>query len=261
MLRGHKICVVMPAYNAEKTLRKTYESIPFEIVDEVVLVDDASRDDTVRIARELGINHIIVHERNKGYGGNQKSCYDKALSLGADIIVMLHPDYQYPPPLIGAMCWMIATGYYDVVIGSRILGKKALEGGMPLYKYISNRILTLIQNVLTGNKLTEYHTGFRAFHKKVLLSIPYKDNSDDFVFDNELLCQILYAGFNVGEISVPTRYDEESSSINFRRSIVYGLGVLRCSIQYFLHKNKIVKSRLFAPLDEIRKRSETTSKC
>lgn len=253
MLRGHKICVVMPAYNAEKTLVKTYQEIPFEIVDEVILVDDYSTDKTVQIAKQIGIKHILIHDKNMGYGANQKTCYKKALSLGADIVVMLHPDYQYPPSLIGAMAYMIATGYYDVVIGSRILGKMAIEGGMPLYKYVSNRILTLIQNLLLNHKLTEYHTGFRAFHKRVLEAIPFESNSDDFVFDNEILCQILYAGFRIGEISVPTRYDEDSSSINFRRSIKYGFGVLLCSIKYFLHKNTFIKSRLFKDIKPIKK--------
>ena len=214
MLHSKKIVIVLPAYNAAKTLEQTYREIPFDIVDEVILVDDASRDDTIEIANALGIKHVIRHEKNKGYGGNQKTCYAKALELGADVVIMLHPDYQYTPKLIPAMASIIAQGLYPVVLGSRILGKGALKGGMPLYKYIANRILTLIQNMLIGEKLSEYHTGYRAFSKEVLESLRLDENSDDFVFDNQMLSQIIYAGFSIGEITCPTKYFPEASSIN-----------------------------------------------
>ncbi|GAA0556299.1 glycosyltransferase family 2 protein [Chitinophaga japonensis] len=245
MLNNKKIIVVLPAYNAALTLEKTYREIPFDIVDEVVLVDDASRDDTVKVGEQLGIRHIIRHDRNKGYGGNQKSCYDKALELGADIVIMVHPDYQYTPQLIPAMCSIIANGVYPVVLGSRILGRGALKGGMPLYKYIFNRFLTLAQNLLIREKLSEYHTGYRAFSREVLESIYYRRNSDDFIFDNEMLSQIFMKGFEIGEVTCPTKYFEEASSINFRRSAIYGLGVLRVSLQHRLHKWGIIKGKIY----------------
>jgi glycosyltransferase involved in cell wall biosynthesis len=245
MINGLKICVVLPAYNAAKTLEQTYREIPFDIVDEVILVDDQSRDNTVAVARTLGIRHIVEHEENKGYGGNQKSCYDRALELGADIVVMLHPDYQYTPKLIHSMCYLIANGVYQVVLGSRILGKGALKGGMPLYKYVSNRFLTLAQNILMRQKLSEYHTGFRAFSAEVLRRINYRANSDDFVFDNQMLAQIFYAGYEIAEITCPTKYFDDASSINLRRSIKYGLGVLGVSFTYFLQKRGLAKSRIF----------------
>ncbi|MCX7929283.1 MAG: glycosyltransferase family 2 protein [Chlorobi bacterium] len=234
MLDGKKIVVVLPAYNAERTLERTYAEIPHHIVDEVILVDDASRDRTVDLARRIGIRHIVVHERNRGYGGNQKTCYRHALELGADIIIMLHPDYQYTPKLILPMASIIASNVYPVVLGSRILGNGARKGGMPLYKYIANRVLTFVQNLFTGAKLSEYHTGYRAFSSNVLRSIRLNANSDDFVFDNEMLSQIIYAGFEVAEITCPTRYFDEASSINFWRSVRYGLGVLRVSVQHVL---------------------------
>lgn len=245
MIKGQKVVVVLPAYNAAKTLRQTYDEIDFSIVDEVILVDDASKDDTIGVAREIGIQHIIRHEKNKGYGGNQKSCYIKALEVGADIIVMLHPDYQYTPALIAPMVTLIGNDVYPVVLGSRILGKGALKGGMPLYKYFFNRLLTVSQNILMNQKLSEYHTGYRAYHKKVLLSIPFQDNSDDFVFDNELLAQIFFAGYEIAEITCPTKYFDEASSINFKRSSIYGLGVLRVSLQYALQKLGVAKFKLF----------------
>lgn len=245
MINGKKICVVLPAYNAAKTLEQTYREIPFDIVDEVILVDDRSRDNTVEVARKLGIRHIVEHEENKGYGGNQKSCYNKALEIGSDIVVMLHPDYQYTPKLIHSMCYLIANDVYQVVLGSRILGKGALKGGMPLYKYVSNRFLTLAQNILMRQKLSEYHTGFRAFSAEVLRRINYRANSDDFVFDNQMLAQIFYAGYEIAEITCPTKYFEEASSINLRRSIKYGLGVLGVSFTYFLQKRGLAKSRIF----------------
>ena len=246
MLQGKKIVVVMPAYNAAKTLRDTYNEIPGDIVDDVVLVDDASQDNTVDVARELGIEHIIRHEENKGYGGNQKSCYRKALELGADIVVMVHPDYQYTPRLIPSMAHLIASGLFPVVLGSRILGKGALRGGMPRYKYIANRLLTLFQNVVIGEKLSEYHTGYRAFSREVLLRINYEANSDDFVFDNQMLSQIVYAGFHIGEVTCPTKYFAEGSSINFRRSVVYGLGVIVTSFKHWLQKKKLKRFVIYA---------------
>lgn len=245
MIDNKKIVVVLPAYNAEQTLEMTYREIPFDIVDDVILVDDRSSDKTLNVASELGIKHIIEHVKNTGYGGNQKSCYNKALSLDADIVVMLHPDYQYTPKLIPSMCYLIANGVYEVVIGSRILGKGALKGGMPWYKYVANRFLTLTQNILMNQKLSEYHTGYRAFSAKVLRSIPFDTCSDDFVFDNQMLAQIFYAGFVVAEITCPTKYSEESSSINFKRSVQYGLGVLRVSLFYFLQKSGLGKFKIF----------------
>jgi glycosyltransferase involved in cell wall biosynthesis len=245
MLNGKKIIVVLPAYNAALTLEQTYKEIPFDIVDDVVLVDDASRDNTTEIGHKLGIKHIIRHDKNKGYGGNQKSCYKKALDLGADIIIMLHPDYQYTPKLIHAMAGVIAYDVYPVVLGSRILGKGALKGGMPIYKYISNRFLTFVQNILMNQKLSEYHTGYRAFSKEIFDKINIEANSDDFVFDNQMLAQIFYAGFEIGEITCPTKYFDEASSINFRRSVQYGLGVLRVSIAYFITKIGLYKASIF----------------
>jgi len=236
VIHGKRVVVVLPAYNAGATLRKTYEEIPRDIVDDVVLVDDASRDDTVRRARRLGIEHVIQHPSNRGYGGNQKSCYRKALELGADIVVMVHPDYQYTPRLIAAMASMIASGIYDVVLGSRILGKGALKGGMPRYKYVANRLLTLVQNTLLGHKLSEYHTGYRAFSRRVLAELPLEENSDNFVFDNQMLTQAVSFDFSIAEITCPTRYSPESSSINLGSSIRYGLGVLRTSVDFRLQK-------------------------
>lgn len=246
MILGKKIVVVLPAYNAEATLEQTYNEIPFDIVDDVVLVDDASMDKTFEKAAELGIHNIIRHNKNKGYGGNQKTCYNKSLELDADIVIMLHPDYQYTPKLIHSMAYLIANDVYKVVLGSRILGRGALRGGMPRYKYIANRILTLSQNILIRQKLSEYHTGYRAFSREVLESINYNINSDDFVFDNQMLAQIFYAGFEIAEITCPTKYFPEASSINFRRSVRYGLGVLGVSIRYFLAKLGMYRSRLFS---------------
>lgn len=245
MIRGKKIAVVLPAYNAAATLEKTYREIPFEIVDEVVLVDDKSSDETIQKAKELGIKHIVQHEVNRGYGGNQKSCYSKALTIGADIIVMLHPDYQYTPKLIESMSYMIANEVYPVAFGSRILGKGALKGGMPLYKYIANRMLTLFQNIMMGQKLSEYHTGYRAFDKKIFEKIDIELNSDDFIFDNQMIAQIFYAGFEIGELTCPTKYFDEASSINFKRSSIYGLGVLSVSVQYRLQKWGLAGFRIF----------------
>lgn len=236
LILGKKLIIVLPAYNAAKTIEKTYNEIPFDIVDDVILVDDNSKDDTVQVAGKLNIKHIVQHEKNKGYGGNQKSCYNKARELGADIVVMLHPDYQYTPKLIHSMSYIIAEGLYPVVFGSRILGKGALKGGMPWYKYVANRILTLFQNTLMNQKLSEYHTGYRAFSKEVLEAIPYQLNSDDFIFDNQMVAQIFFAGFEIGEITCPTKYFDEASSINISRSAVYGLGVLKVSMQYRLAK-------------------------
>jgi glycosyltransferase involved in cell wall biosynthesis len=245
MIGSKKIIVVLPAYKAELTLIKTYKEIPFDIVDDVILVDDHSPDETIIVAKELGINHIIKHDVNLGYGGNQKTCYNKALELGGDIIIMLHPDYQYTPKLIHSMSYLIANEVYSVVIGSRILGKGALKGGMPIYKYVANRFLTLIQNILMNQKLSEYHTGYRAYHRSVLESIDYNANSNDFIFDNQLLAQIFYNGFEIAEITCPTKYFEESSSINFSRSTTYGFGVLKVSVLYFLAKTRIFQSVLF----------------
>ena len=238
MYKGKKVIAVLPAYNAALTLEKTYREIPFDLVDEVILCDDASKDNTAELARQIGIEHVIIHENNKGYGGNQKSLYNKALALGGDIVIMLHPDYQYTPKLIPAMINIIGDELYPVVLGSRILGKGALAGGMPLYKYIANRFLTLTQNLLINYKLSEYHTGYRAFGREVLEGINFNANSDDFVFDNEMLSQIIYHGFHIAEVTCPTKYFEEASSINFRRSAKYGLGVLRVSVSHFFHTRR-----------------------
>lgn len=249
MVSGKKVIVVLPAYNAAQTLGKTYGEIPFDIVDEVILVDDFSSDNTVTVAQKLAEGnsrlHIISHVKNLGYGGNQKTCYNKALELDADIVIMLHPDYQYTPKLIHSMSYLIANGVYPVVIGSRILGNGALHGGMPIYKYVANRFLTLFQNVLMGQKLSEYHTGYRAYSKEVLMQVDYNRNSDDFIFDNQFLAQIFHKGYPIAEITCPTRYAGESSSINFSRSMIYGLGVLKTSVLYFLSKKNIYRSRLF----------------
>jgi glycosyltransferase involved in cell wall biosynthesis len=246
LFHNHKIVVVMPAYNAARTIERTYREIPLDLVDEVIVTDDASHDETVEIARRLGL-HTLVHERNRGYGGNQKTCYTEALRLGADVVVMLHPDYQYTPKLIPAMISMITDGPFQVVLGSRVLGGRALSGGMPLYKYVSNRALTAFQNLLCGAKLSEYHTGYRAFAREVLESLPLNENSDDFVFDNQMLAQILLAGFEVGEVSCPAAYFEEASSINFRRSMRYGLGVVTTSLQAFLQRKQLASIRIFDP--------------
>ena len=245
MINNKKVIVVLPAYNASKTLAKTYQEIDFSIVDEVILVDDQSKDNTVEEARRLGIRHIVVHEKNKGYGGHEKTCYKRALELEGDIVIMLHPDYQYTPLLIPAMAHLLSSGLYHVVLGSRILGKGALRGGMPLIKYISNRGLTFIQNLLMNTKLSEYHTGYRAFTKEILETINYDANSDNFVFDNQMLAQILYAGYDIAEITCPTKYFDDASSINYKNSTIYGLGVLRTSVLYRLQKWGIVKSQLF----------------
>ncbi len=245
MLNGKKIGIVLPAYNAASTLEKTYLEIPFDIIDEVILVDDASKDNTSEIGKKLGIKHIIRHEKNKGYGGNQKSCYAKALELNMDIIIMLHPDYQYTPKLIHSISSIIAYDVYPVVLASRILGNGALKGGMPMYKYVANRFLTLSQNILMGQKLSEYHSGYRAFSKEIFRKINIEKNSDDFVFDNQMLGQIFFAGFEIGEITCPTKYFDEASSINFKRSVQYGLGVLGVSIKYRLAKWKIYTSSIF----------------
>ena len=244
MYDNKKVVVVLPAYNAALTMEKTIREIPFDVVDELVLVDDNSTDNSIEVAENLGIKHIIRHTQNKGYGGNQKSCYDKALELNADIIIMLHPDYQYTPKLLLPMIAVIGNDLYKVVFGSRILGKGALQGGMPLYKYIANRFLTLFQNILMNQKLSEYHTGYRAYHKDVLKKINYAQNSDDFIFDNEMIAQIFYNNFEIAEITCPTKYFEEASSINLKRSITYGLGVLKVSVLYFLTKIKIYKWKL-----------------
>jgi len=246
VFHGKKIVVVMPAYNAAKTIEQTYREIPLDLVDEVVVTDDASPDETVEVARRLGL-HTLVHERNRGYGGNQKTCYAEALRLGADVVVMLHPDYQYTPKLLPAMIGLIADGPYDVVIGSRILGGRARAGGMPLYKYIANRFLTAFQNLLAGAKLSEYHTGYRAFSREVIESLALGENSDDFVFDNQMLAQILAADYAIGEVSCPTKYFEEASSINFARSARYGLGVLMVSLQLFAKRHALASPRIFDP--------------
>jgi glycosyltransferase involved in cell wall biosynthesis len=244
MIRNKKVVVVLPAYNAEKTLEITYHEIPFDIVDEVILVDDASTDHTVAVAKRLNIQ-TIVHAHNLGYGGNQKSCYRAALEHGADIVVMLHPDYQYTPKLIPAIAHLLASEEYDVVLGSRILGGKAMSGGMPMYKYISNRLLTFIQNLLMGAKLSEYHTGYRAYTRKVLETITLDKNSNDFVFDNQMLSQIIYSGFRVGEITCPAKYFPEASSINFSRSLQYGLGCLKTAVQFRFNKLGIKHFEIF----------------
>ncbi len=248
MINGRKVIVVMPAYNAERTLRQTYDEIPHEIVDDVVLVDDASQDHTVRVAEELAI-HTIAHAQNRGYGGNQKTCYKTALELGADIVIMLHPDYQYTPKLIRAMASLLSEGLFDCVLGSRILGVGALRGGMPIYKYISNRVLTAVQNLIIGYKLSEYHTGYRGFTQEVLQALPLESNSEDFVFDNQMLAQIIYGGYRIGEITCPTRYNEDSSSINFGRSVIYGLGVLKTSMMFRLQKWGLARSEIFSNVE------------
>ncbi len=252
MIEGRKVIVVLPAYNAALTLERTYRDIPRDVVDDVILVDDGSRDDTVAVARSLGIRHVHVHDVNRGYGANQKTCYQVALSQGADIVVMLHPDYQYEPRLITAMAGMIASGVYGVVIGSRILGAGrhgALRGGMPVYKYVANRLLTAIQNVLLDAKHSEYHSGYRAFSRETLLALPLLANSDDFVFDNQMLVQAIAREIPIGEISCPTRYDEQSSSINFARSVRYGLGVIATSAAYVAWKWKLARPRFLATVD------------
>ncbi|MDR3133081.1 MAG: glycosyltransferase family 2 protein [Prevotellaceae bacterium] len=246
MINGKRIAVVLPAYNAAQTLAKTYHEIPLDIVDDVILVDDKSRDTTVQVAHDLGIKHIVQHSKNRGYGGNQKSCYNKALELNADIVVMLHPDYQYTPKLLQSMCYIIANEVYPVVLGSRILGRGALRGGMPLYKYVSNRLLTGFQNILMRQKLSEYHTGYRAFSRSALQAVNYEVNSDDFVFDNQMLAQLFYKKFEIAEITCPTKYFKEASSINIRRSIKYGLGVLGVSLSYRLQKWHLGKFKIFA---------------
>ena len=245
MIDGKKIVVIMPAYNASKTLSATYAEIPFEIVDDVVLVDDSSNDDTSEAARQLGIQHVIEHPKNVGYGGNQKTCYRKALELEADIVVMVHPDYQYTPKLIPSMAFLIAQGLYQVVLGSRILGKGALRGGMPLYKYVFNRLLTAFENVMIGAKLSEYHTGYSAFSREVLEKINFASNSDDFVFDNQMLSQVIFAGYEIGEITCPTKYFAEASSINFSRSVKYGLGVIVTSWMHLLQRLGLAKFEMY----------------
>jgi len=245
MIKEKKVIVVLPAYNASKTLEKTVGEIDLEIVDEIILVDDCSKDDTIEVAKKLGIQHIIRHEQNKGYGGNQKSCYNKALELNADIVIMVHPDYQYTPLLIPSMSYLIANGLYHVVLGSRILGKGALTGGMPWYKYIANRLLTLSQNILMNAKLSEYHTGYRAFSREVLLNVNYNLNSDNFIFDNQMLAQIWFAGYEIAEITCPTKYFKEASSINIKNSSIYGLGVLKTSLQYRLQKWRLGNFTIF----------------
>ncbi|MFK7937427.1 MAG: glycosyltransferase family 2 protein [Saprospiraceae bacterium] len=245
MYNNKKVIVVLPAYNAALTLEKTYREIPFDLVDEVILCDDASSDNTFELAKRIGIQHVILHEQNKGYGGNQKSLYNKALELGGDIVIMLHPDYQYTPKLIPAMVNIIGDDLYPVVLGSRILGKGALRGGMPVYKYIANRFLTLVQNLLVDYKLSEYHTGYRAFSGEVLRAIHFNRNSDDFVFDNEMLSQIIYADFEIAEVTCPTKYFAEASSINFSRSMKYGLGVLRVSLNHRLQKLGLLKLKMY----------------
>jgi glycosyltransferase involved in cell wall biosynthesis len=245
MINNKKVVVVLPAYNAAKTMEITYKEIDFNIVDEVILVDDLSKDNTVEVGKKLGIKHIIEHEYNKGYGGNQKSCYNKALEIGADIVIMLHPDYQYTPKLIPAMANLLASELYHVVLGSRILGKGALKGGMPMIKYIANRGLTLFQNILMNAKLSEYHTGYRAFTREVLEAVNFNANSDNFVFDNQMLAQIWYAGYDIAEITCPTKYFDDASSINFKNSSIYGIGVMKTSIQYRLQKWGIFKFRYF----------------
>ncbi len=245
MFNNKKIVVVLPAYNAALTLEKTYHEIPFDIVDEVILCDDSSNDNTVEVGKKLGIQHIISHEVNKGYGGNQKTLYNKALAIGGDIIIMLHPDYQYTPKLIPAMVSIIGNDLYPVVLGSRILGMGALKGGMPIVKYIANRFLTFTQNILVKNKLSEYHTGYRAYSKEVLETIRFNQNSDDFIFDNEVLSQIIYAGFEIGEVTCPTKYFPEASSINMKRSAIYGLGVLRVSFGHFLQRIGLAKMKMY----------------
>ena len=250
MLNKKKIIVVMPAYNAASTLEKTYREIPHDIIDDVILVDDKSNDETAEVARNLGIEHVITHLKNTGYGGNQKSCYKAALDLGADVVIMLHPDYQYTPKLCTSMASILSQGIFDCALGSRILGKGALKGGMPYHKYLSNRVLTAFQNFLLDYKLSEYHTGYRAFTREVLEQLPLENNSDNFLFDNQMLAQIIYADFDIGEITCPTRYEEGSSSISLTASFQYGFGVMATSLQYRLHRWGVYKSKLFSSLDE-----------
>ena len=249
MLNQKKIVIVMPAYNAASTLEQTYREIPHHIVDDVILVDDKSNDNTPEVARELGIKHIIVHENNLGYGGNQKSCYKAALGLGADIVIMLHPDYQYTPKLCESMASLLAEDVFNCALGSRILGKGALRGGMPVYKYISNRFLTAFQNLFLNYKLSEYHTGYRAFTREILERLPIENNSDNFLFDNQMLAQIIYAGYDIGEVTCPTRYEDASSSISLKASAQYGIGVIVTSLKFRLHRWKLMKSPLFTPMD------------
>jgi glycosyltransferase involved in cell wall biosynthesis len=246
VVNGQQVLVVLPAYNAEKTLELTLADIPPGVVDEFLLVDDASVDGTVVRAASLGLPYL-VHPQNRGYGGNQKTCYTEALHRGADIVIMLHPDYQYSPKLIGAMAWLVASGEFDVVLGSRILGTGAVKGGMPRYKYFANRFLTAVENILLGTKLSEFHTGYRAFSRRVLEALPLGENSDDFVFDNQMLAQVAFFGFKIGEISCPTRYFAEASSINLRRSITYGLGVLRTALQYRFQRWGLLHTAIFSP--------------
>jgi len=250
MLNQKKIIIVMPAYNAASTLEQTYREIPHHIVDDVILVDDKSNDNTPEVARQLGIKHIIVHENNVGYGGNQKSCYKAALGLDADIVIMLHPDYQYTPKLCESMASLLAEGVFNCALGSRILGKGALRGGMPVYKYISNRFLTAFQNLFLNYKLSEYHTGYRAFTREVLERLPLEHNSDNFLFDNQMLAQIIYAGYDIGEVTCPTRYEEASSSISLKASAQYGIGVIATSLRFRFHRWKLFKSPLFSPMDQ-----------
>lgn len=245
MIAGQRVVAVLPAYNAARTVARTIADIPDDVVDEIILVDDASQDDTVEVARELGIHHIIRHEVNRGYGANQKTCYRTALDLEADIVIMLHPDYQYTPLLVPAMASLVASGLFPVVLGSRILGGGAIRGGMPVYKYVANRLLTLFQNLCTGAKLSEYHTGYRAFSAEVLRAIDFERQSDDFIFDNEMLARILHRKFLVGEITCPTRYADDASSINLSRSLVYGLGVVRVSLQQLAARTGVFQPRLF----------------
>jgi glycosyltransferase involved in cell wall biosynthesis len=254
MIENRKVCVVLPAYNAARTLEMTYREIPADVVEDVILVDDASTDDTLRLANNLGV-FAVRHDHNRGYGGNQKTCYRLALERGADIVIMLHPDYQYSPKLLRAMASMLCTGLFDIVLGSRILGTGALAGGMPLYKYISNRALTLVQNVLLGHKLSEYHTGYRGFTRSVIEALPLERNSDDYIFDNQMLSQVIYMGFTVGEISCPSKYFPEASSINFRRSVIYGFGVLKTSIMFRLARLGFARGTIF---EGLRRKKATT---
>jgi glycosyltransferase involved in cell wall biosynthesis len=247
MVGGKRVCVVMPAYNAERTLAQTVAEIDRRVADDILVVDDASRDETAAVARELGL-HVVVHPRNRGYGGNQKTCYTEALSRGADIVVMIHPDYQYSPRLMTAMAGMVASGHFDCVLGSRILGVGALKGGMPLWKYVANRILTFVENMLLGYKLSEYHTGYRAFSRRLLETLPLEENSDDFVFDNQMLVQVLWFGFDIGELTCPTRYFTEASSISFRRSVKYGFGVLGTALRYRLARMGLARPRTLSPV-------------
>ena len=245
MINNKKVVVVLPAYNAAKTLEITYNEIDFNIVDDVILVDDVSHDETVEVGKQLGIKHIVIHKENTGYGGNQKSCYNKALEIGADIVIMLHPDYQYTPKLIPAMANLLGSELYHVVLGSRILGKGALVGGMPIIKYVANRGLTFVQNILMNAKLSEYHTGYRAFSKEVLQAVDYNSNSDNFVFDNQMLAQIWYAGYEIAEITCPTKYFNDASSISIKNSTIYAIGVLKTAVQYRLQKLGLVKYKIF----------------